>query len=112
LGKADGSLYRPKNLLAYRARPLDGIWATAPYLHNGSIQNLHELLKPASKRKTSFYVGSNQFDPKHVGFKSKRRGNHFLLDTSIPGNLNSGHEYGVSLSKKEKRALIEFLKTL
>ncbi|VAX27941.1 FIG00961123: hypothetical protein [hydrothermal vent metagenome] len=110
--QADGSPYRPKNLLAYRARPLDGIWATAPYLHNGSVQNLHELLKPAHKRKTSFYVGSNKFDPKRVGFKSKHKGNHFLLDTTIAGNSNAGHEYGVYLSKKEKRALLEFLKTL
>ncbi len=104
--------YRPKNLLAYRARPLDGIWATAPYLHNGSVQNLFELLKPASKRKKHFYVGSNQFDPKRVGFKSKKRKNTSKLNTLFLSNSNKGHEYGVTLSKKEKMALIEFLKTL
>lgn len=104
--------YRPKNILAYRARPLDGIWATAPYLHNGSIQNLYELLKPGTERERSFYVGSRQFDPKHVGFKSKKRGNRFLLDTTAPSNSNLGHEYGVGLSEVEKWALIEFLKTL
>ncbi len=104
--------YRPKNLLAYRARPLDGIWATAPYLHNGSVQSLYELLKPANKRKKAFYVGSNRFDTKHVGFESKKTGRRFLLDTTLPSNSNVGHEYGVALSKEEKWALIEFLKTL
>jgi len=104
--------YRPKNIIAYRARPLDGIWATAPYLHNGSVQNLYQLLKPANKRKKSFYVGSSKFDPKRVGFKSKKRKNTSLLDTSTQSNSNAGHEYGVNLSRKEKLALIEFLKTL
>ncbi len=103
---------QPKNILAYRARPLDGIWATAPYLHNGSVQNLYELLKPGSKRKASFYVGSQKFDAKRVGFKSKHRRNTSLLDTTLSSNSNLGHEYGVTLSKKEKWALIEFLKTL
>ncbi len=74
--------YRPKNLLAYRARPLKGIWATAPYLHNGSVQSLYELLKPEHERKKAFYVGSKRFDPKRVGFKSKKKDNRFLLDTS------------------------------
>jgi hypothetical protein len=104
--------YQPKNLLAYRARPLDGIWATAPYLHNGSVQNLYELLLPGEMRKKEFYVGSMRFDPKHVGFKSKDRKNTSLLDTTLPGNSNQGHEYGVTLSEDEKWALIEYLKTL
>jgi len=104
--------YRPKNILAYRARPLDGIWATAPYLHNGSVQNLAELLKPAEERKTKFYVGSTKFDALRVGFKSKKEKFTSLLDTTIPSNSNSGHEYGVTLSNKDKSALIEFLKTL
>ncbi|WP_455220478.1 di-heme-cytochrome C peroxidase [Kaarinaea lacus] len=104
--------YQPKNLLAYRARPLDGIWATAPYLHNGSVQNLYELLLPAEKRKKEFYVGSMKFDPKHVGFESKDKKNSSLLNTTLPGNSNLGHEYGVTLSEHEKWALIEFLKTL
>ena len=103
---------QPQNILAYRARPLDGIWATAPYLHNGSVQNLHELLKPGSKRKSKFYVGDMKFDAKRIGFKSKNKGNTSLLDTSLPSNSNLGHEYGTTLSKKEKWELIEFLKTL
>ena len=90
----------------------DGIWATAPYLHNGSVQNLYELLLPANKRKTKFYVGSRKFDTKLVGFKSKQRRYTSLLDVSLPGNSNLGHEYGTSLNKSERWALIEFLKTL
>ena len=104
--------YRPKNLLAYRATPLDGVWATAPYLHNGAVQNLYELLLPANERQAAFYVGSQRFDTEKVGFKSVDSQKTFLLDTSIPGNSNLGHEYGVTLSEKEKSDLIEFLKTL
>ena len=55
-------------LSTYRARPLDGIWATAPYLHNGSVPNLYQLLLPAVQRVTTFKVGSDQFDPVYVGF--------------------------------------------
>ena len=110
--------YAPKNLLAYRAAPLDGVWATAPYLHNGSVQNLTELLTPPSQRKSSFYVGSRDFDPVNVGFESEddyygygHRGES-LLDTTLQGNSNAGHDYGVYLTAQEKDALIEFMKTL
>jgi hypothetical protein len=104
--------YTPRNLLAYRARPLDGIWATAPYLHNGSVANLYQLLLPASERLATFYVGSIDFDPESVGFRSTPDRNAFLFDTSLPGNLNSGHEYGANLSDDERWDLIEFLKSL
>ena len=57
-------------------------------------------------------MGSMKFDPKHVGFKSKDKENTSLLDTTLPGNSNQGHDYGVTLSKDEKWALIEFMKTL
>ena len=76
------------------------------------MQNLYELLLPAGERQTSFYVGSRRFDPEKVGFKSVDRRKAFLLDTTIPGNSNQGHEYGVSLTREQKLDLIEFLKTL
>jgi len=104
--------YRPKNLLAYRAAPLEGVWATAPYLHNGSVQNLADLLTPPSQRKSSFYVGSRDFDPVNVGFEGKEDSDTSLLDTSLQGNSNAGHDYGVYLTAQEKDALIEFMKTL
>jgi hypothetical protein len=97
----------------YRARPLNGMWATAPYLHNGSVPDMIELLKPAAERPTTFYVGNWEFDPERLGFEwSSPFPNQFLFDTSITGNSNSGHEHGTQLSAADQRALIEYLKTL
>jgi acetoacetate decarboxylase len=79
--------------LAYKARPLNGVWATAPYLHNGSIANLYEMLIPAKQRTQRFHLGSTEFDPKLVGFDTKQTEGSFLFDTTIPGNLNTGHEF-------------------
>ena len=97
----------------YKARPLDGIWATAPYLHNGSVPNLYQLLLP-SKRK-SFYVGSRQFDPVHVGFIDDDKSGTWL-DAGISGNLNTGHDgstYNGELDlETEVWPLIEYMKTL
>ena len=56
------------NVRSYKARPLDGIWATAPFLHNGSVPSLWELLQPPERRVKTFYVGSRELDPVHVGF--------------------------------------------
>lgn len=101
-------------LLAYKARPLTGIWATAPYLHNGSVPTLYDLLLPPAERMQKFYVGSREFDPKHVGFNTDPGGdNTFLIDTSVEGNRNVGHEYGVKeMTDEERNALVEYMKTL
>jgi Cytochrome c len=97
----------------YRARPLNGIWATAPYLHNGSVPDMVELLKGAAERPATFYVGNWEFDPDRLGFEwqSPFLG-AFEYDTSITGNSNAGHEHGTELSEADKRAVIEYLKTL
>ena len=102
------------NVAAYRARPLPGIWATSPYLHNGSVRNLVELLKPEGEREESFYVGSRRFDPVRVGYRSgwKYRPMRQKFDTSLDGNSAEGHDYGTCFSEEEKWDLIEFLKTL
>jgi cytochrome c peroxidase len=102
---------------AYKARPLNGIWATAPYLHNGSIPNLEELLKAPNERATAFCLGTAKFDPELVGYPALRDasqscGAQFKLDTSLPGNRNIGHNYGTRLSPPDKKALIEFVKSL
>ena len=112
--KSDGTPYRPPNLMAYRARPLDGIWATAPYLHNGSVPNLYELLSPPEQRSKVFYVGNREFDPYRVGFVSRpwHFKKAFRFDTRIPGNRNSGHLYGTELNFGQRLDLLEFLKTL
>ncbi len=97
----------------YKARPLDGIWATAPYLHNGSVPNLYQLLVSAERK--PFYVGTRQFNPKDVGFvEDDKRGT--WLDTGTSGNLNTGHDaatYGGELNiEQEVWPLIEYMKTL
>ena len=94
----------------YRARPLNGIWATGPFLHNGSVPSLADLLLPENQRPATFRVGDSALDPKAVGFVEPQDG--FVLDTSKPGNANTGHSYGTTLSEADKAALIEYLKTL
>ncbi len=111
---------RPKTA-SYKARPLNGIWATAPYLHNGSVPTLMQLLKP-STREEVFYVGSREFDPKEVGFKYKDKDYgpddpKFLFDTLRKGNHNTGHTYYRDYfekpeNKKKFDALMEYLKSL
>lgn len=99
----------------YKARPLNGVWASAPYLHNGSVPTLRQMLTPPSQRVRTFYVGSRDYDPVDVGFKSVESqdgARHYLYDTSLDGNHNVGHPFGTSLSDADKDRLIEFLKTL
>lgn len=79
--------------LGYRARPHDGVWATPPYLHNSSVPNLYQMLVPVESRSKKFYLGSTRFDPKHVGYETHEFPGAFELDTSLPGNSNSGHEF-------------------
>ena len=128
-----------ENILQYKSRSLNGIWATAPYLHNGSVPTLYDLLLPSSMRLTArindaapviagetrpveFYVGSRVFDPVKVGFATDKSapGNKFLFSAinkqtkePIPGNYNSGHDYGnAKLSETDRRNLVEYLKSL
>ncbi|MFW5451740.1 MAG: di-heme-cytochrome C peroxidase [Methylophagaceae bacterium] len=109
-------------LLAYKARPLNGIWTSAPFLHNGSVPNMYQLLLPAGQRVKQFSIGSLEFDPKTIGFESSvmcgANNDNFLFDTTLEGNSNSGHEYGTgyygkpALTDAERWALVEYLKTL
>lgn len=118
LGAAQVFYDGPQDLEVYKARPLNGIWATAPYLHNGSVPTLSDLLKVPSSRSAKFCVGDGEYDIEDVGFKTyvdsvpdcpKRT---TLFDTSIPGNRNIGHLYGTTLGDTQKRQLIAYLKTL
>lgn len=99
----------------YQAVLLDGVWLRAPYLHNGSVPTLRDLLTTPADRPKKFYRGYDVFDQQNVGFVSNgpdaaRLG--FEYDTNLPGNSNQGHTYGTSLPEDQKRELIEFLKTL
>lgn len=120
------------SLLAYKARSLNGIWATAPYLHNGSVPTLYDLLLPVKRegdpedgeyRPDSFKVGKREFDPVKVGFVYENF-DGFEFNTANEGNSNWGHEYAAgkspqpsgevlpALDKQERLELLEFLKTL
>ena len=101
-----------KDMYQYKARPLNGIWATAPFLHNGSVPSLYQLLLPSDQRDAVFYTGNREFDPKHVGQISTKADGLFKFDTSVYGNSNSGHEYGTQLNDEQRYELIEFMKTL
>lgn len=98
--------------LQYKARPLNGIWATAPYLHNGSVPSLAELLLPPEQRSKKFAVGRREFDPQNVGFQTGDAPGTFTFDTAAAGNSNTGHSYGSMLSADDRRALLEYLKSI
>lgn len=120
------------SFLSYKARPLNGIWATAPYLHNGSIPSLYALLLPKKRagdpadgeyRPDTFVVGSREFDPVTVGLKDSGYAG-FVYNTAIAGNSNAGHEYTSggtaqpsgavlpALNKEQRLDLLEYLKSL
>ena len=107
-------------VLAYKGRPLTGIWATPPYLHNGSVPTLYDLLLPPGERPASFYLGSREFDPDKVGYVTAQSAdNNFLYRTRdeagrvIDGNSNAGHDYGnATFTEEQRRALVEYMKGL
>jgi hypothetical protein len=96
----------------YRSRPLDGIWATGPYLHNGSVPTLKDLLTPPAQRPKTFFVGDCEIDPVNVGCVSTQAPRAFLFDTSKRGNFNTGHTAGTQLEESDRIALLEYLKSL
>jgi cytochrome c553 len=133
-----GTLDLPQQVAGYKPRPLEGVWSTPPFLHNGSVPNVYQMLIPPSQRTKSFYLGNRDYDPEHLGYviidgeSEKTAG--FLFDTTIKGNLNSGHAFvadsttwaaykaditgsplpsgviGPMLTEQERMALLEYLK--
>jgi mono/diheme cytochrome c family protein len=114
-----------ENPTGYVASFLDGIWLRAPYLHNGSVPSLRDLLKPAALRPQLFYRGYDVYDPEEMGFVSQpAQAAHLGIpwdevkavatpyDVNWRSNGNGGHEFGTNLSDPAKDALIEYLKTL
>lgn len=120
------------SLLAYKGRSLNGVWATAPFLHNGSVPTLYDLLLPQRRpgdpadgeyRPDSFVVGSREYDPARGGYVSQGY-KGFTFDTRLPTNSNAGHEYGTlhdpsltprglkPMTKEERLDLLEYMKTL
>lgn len=113
---AAGARAATQGAVAYESRVLQGIWAAAPYLHNGSVPTLAELLKPASERASAFKIGP-VYDTENVGLAATQTKFAYTLTTTDcsdrnSGNSRCGHEFGTALSAEEKRALLEYLKTL
>ena len=114
-------LSEDSEVLAYKGRPLMGVWATAPYLHNGSVPSLFDLLLPPAMRPTSFAVGTREFDPVRVGYvvDPAAGDNSFTFRTvdaagrPIDGNANGGHDYGNAVLTDDQRwALVEYMKAV
>jgi hypothetical protein len=105
----------------YKAGPRDGVWATAPFIHNGSVPNLYEMLIPAAERTKKFYLGGD-FDPVRVGLDTTATSGTFLMDTTLQGNSNGGHSFqdgprgngviGPLLTDEQRWALVEYLKSI
>ena len=110
----------------YVAVPLDGIWSRAPYLHNGSVPTLEDMLRPEKQRPIYFYLGDDSsYDLQRIGVPYKaittangdragerEKNEQYKFDTSLQGNSNKGHSYGTDLNNAEKTALLEYLKSL
>ncbi|HEV2748561.1 MAG TPA: di-heme-cytochrome C peroxidase [Allosphingosinicella sp.] len=114
-GRLDQCYQAKSPLFAYKGRQLDGIWATAPYLHNGSVPTLYDLLRAPADRPARFNLGTREYDPVRVGYvtRADAPGNGFTFEAAGPGNSNEGHDYNVgNLTEEERAALIEYMKTL
>jgi hypothetical protein len=105
LSGRDVTRFRP----GAQRRGLAGVWARSPYLHNGSIRTMQELLMPPAERAKTFHRGTRVYDTTQLGYVDD---GVYLLDTTTPGNSNTGHDYGTDLSNEQKRELIDYLKTL
>ena len=130
-----GTLDLPQAIPGYKPRPLEGVWATPPFLHNGSVPTLYDLLSPVEERPTTFYLGTREFDPAKVGYVTKPAfpgAGGFWFDTRKAGNRNIGHEFrkgyvpfddkkpaeaqyqggviGPELTPQERKDLVEYLK--
>jgi hypothetical protein len=112
---------RPSEVPHYKAAPRDGVWATPPFMHNGSVPNLYEMLLPATQRTKQFYLGRD-FDPVKVGVDTSGKSGTHLIDTALIGSSNAGHSFenaplgngviGPLLTDEERWALIEYLKSI
>ncbi|MEM1089829.1 MAG: di-heme-cytochrome C peroxidase [Pseudomonadota bacterium] len=133
-----GILDLPQVVDGYKPRPLEGVWSTPPFLHNGSVPSLYHMLLPPEDRPSRFFVGRQEYDPRHAGYVSEplegTEDHGFWFDASLPGNRNLGHGFtanpdvweahrqdpdanplpggviGPLLSDEQRWALVEYLK--
>jgi hypothetical protein len=122
----DGQPFLVLDTKGYQAPPLDGVWATAPYFHNGSAPTVYHVLNSAARPKVftrSYRTGADEYDPVRLGWKvtvldappaagvpefERRK----VYDTTLPGRGNGGHTFGDDLTDDDRLAVIEYLKTL
>lgn len=105
--------YTPPSLTDLKASPLTGVWATGPYLHNGSVPTIYELLSPPEERRAVFWTGGRELDRERLGLISEDAPGRFRYDTSLRGNGNQGHAFPRRgpLNHDQRMAVIEYLKT-
>ncbi|WP_298973092.1 di-heme-cytochrome C peroxidase [uncultured Roseobacter sp.] len=104
--------YQPPSFTDLKASPLAGVWATGPYLHNGSVPTIYELLSPVEERRRVFWTGGRALDLRNLGYESDEALGRFRFDTSLQGNRNIGHLYPPrGFTPAERMAVIEYLKT-
>jgi hypothetical protein len=114
-GSGQGTAAHYRKTGGYSNVLLDGIWARAPYLHNGSVPTMADLLEPPDRRPPVFYTGSTVYDQERMGFMWSGSGpgaGVFRFETRLPGNGSGGHDYGTALTDAEKRDLLEYLKKM
>lgn len=113
--------FRIQNHRAYKARPLHGVWATPPFLHNGSVPSIYDLLSPLRTRPKTFYVGNREYNPDKLGYVTEKSPGSFLHDTAITGNHNTGHLFtdvdmpgriGELLSERQRLDIMEYIKVM
>jgi hypothetical protein len=101
-----GALDLPQVIPGYKPRPLEGVWATPPFLHNGSVPTLYQMLLPPEKRDKKFFVGRREYDPVHAGYVTEPDADGdsdgFWLDTNKDGNHNSGHAFAADAATWKK----------
>ncbi len=118
-----GGTVRAAPAEGYIAPPLDGIWAVAPYLHNGSVPSLQSLLDSSLRPRFWRHAEPPVYDPEKGGWRHEvletgkgaaedREMRARIYDTTLPGYANGGHLYGDDLSDRERAAILEYLKTL
>jgi len=101
-----GALDLPQEIAGYKPRPLEGVWATPPFLHNGSVPTIYQMLLPPEQRAKKFFVGRREYDPVHAGYvvepDADGDADGFWLDTSKPGNHNTGHAFAADAATWKK----------
>jgi len=101
----------PRRFVSLKAGPLIGLWATGPFLHNGSVPTVEDLLLPPNQRPRVFWTGGREIDAARLGFVSAEAPGLFRFDTSLPGNGNGGHAFPATpFAAEQRRAVLEYLK--